>query len=661
MPIPISPSLVLSAVSSLLRFRDQVDSILSIKEAAVGLPFLLPPAPTDEAPHLDDMIEFFRAEQGTLILHLNNLADEFEILLKNPRSLSGEIPAARKKLFLLYFEAANIRPKTIGPSETLAHPIETKGPSTGMRLAFYVVESQRLSRNPALVNLLLVTTDSLLEFAGQNANLFIANPQTRSLVESLIDEFAVKRDFEDEGIQTVFKHLLGSTLLALADHPGKTANKPVLQALFAALGTVRENLGNDFVARVVSLEGFEQLIGAFATEVAADPSFLTKNDLAKGVLTATLSRIGTDFRHLLEEPKALLGVLEVGISAATANVAGILEKKLDGGEPLLTAALTGMLREVALLSGKDQFFASFAKDQFIKDLYRASLTAIAANPRAFGKQEDVRKFTSSLIAGLAGALSQKELKSLFSADTLKLLASESLSVLSADPHFLAGNNQFAVNLLGGAFKAAATAVSDGLTKKDLVDIATVALQASTDNLALLKLDARLTGVLESVGGAIASSNLNQLLNTQGRKSLLLSSIRAVAANPAAWGKLHENELAQPLIQGILSGLSADRSGLLSGTLFINTASRLMSVLVRQKQMFIDKDVELKALQNFLTMAVHNVEDEIGGTIDAENLPRFLERAVVAFLKTPTRRTEDPAILVKRLLPPLIEDFGNVSA
>ena len=46
MPLPIATPVAISAIKALLRFRNQVDTILSLNEASAGLPFALPPAPT---------------------------------------------------------------------------------------------------------------------------------------------------------------------------------------------------------------------------------------------------------------------------------------------------------------------------------------------------------------------------------------------------------------------------------------------------------------------------------------------------------------------------------------------------------------------------------------------------------------------------------------
>ncbi|MCI0490877.1 MAG: hypothetical protein L0229_30155 [Blastocatellia bacterium] len=649
MALPISTSLAVSAVKALLQFRQQVDTILSLNEAAAALPFALPPVPTDDAPHLNDMLDFFKSDQGGMILQLRGLQDDFATVLNDPTSTSPAVTGARSRVFRLYYEAAGVQPTFLGPVDPQAQSKAIQGLSTPeMRLAYYAVESQRLSRNTALVRVLLVTADTLLEFAGENANLFISNPQTRSLVENLIEEFAGKRDFDTEGIETIFKSLLGSTLLAFANNPGDLANKPALKALFAALGDVRDSLGNDFVAGIISVDGFEQLIAAYATEVAGDPSFLTKSDLAQQVLTATLTEIGKNFKQIVDDPKALLGVLEVGIGAASANVAGLLQRDL-GGEPLLSAVLSGVLKEVAALSQTDQLFASIADGRIIPDIYKTTLEAIAANPIEFANQNDVEKFVSDLIAGLAGALSQQEVARLFTTDTLKLLASESLSVLASDPQFIAGNNRFATRLLAAVFEASATAVSDGLRVDDLIDIATAAIRAASDNLALLDLNDQVAAAITSIGDAIAASGLGQLANAQGRKAVLLSALRAVAANPTVWGRLQAKDLIQPLVQAILQGIATDPTRLLSGPALVDSVSRILLAAMRRGQQLINQSVSSDDLKKLLTMALERANQEVGKKIDGETLPVFLQRVVSAFLDAPFKLTDGVAADFKQLM------------
>ena len=639
MPLPISVPLAMSAIQALLRFREQVDTILSLNEAAAALPFALPAVPTDDAPHLQDMLGFFKADQGQMILNLRGLEGDFATASADPTSTSPAVNGALGRLFPLYYEAAGVQPTFLGPVDPQASGKAIQGLSTPeMRLAYYAVQSQRLSHNTALARVLLVSADTLLAFAGQNANLFITNPQTRSLVANLLNEFAGKRDFDDEGIETIFKSLLGSTVLAFANNPGSLANKPALKALFAALGNVRDSLGNDFVAKIISVDGFERLIAAYATEVAKDPSFITQNDLAAQVLTATLTEIGKNFPQIVDDPKALLGVLEAGLGAAAANVSGILQREL-GGTPLLAAVLSGVLKQVAALGQSNQLFAQIANGQIIPDIYKTALLAIAANPIKFANQTDAEKFISDLIAGLANALSQQALSKLFTADTLRVIASKSLSVLAADPQFLAGNNQFATKLLAAVFQASATAVADGLTRADLMDIAEAAIRAAANNVALLNLNDRLAAAIVSIGDGIAAAGLQQLANAQGRKALLLAALRAVAANPAVWGQLQGVNLIQPLTQAILQGLATDPTHLLSGPVLVDAVSRILLAAVRRGQQLIDQKVKPDDLKKLLTLALDQASKQIGQKIDGENLPAFLERVVATFLTTPFALTD----------------------
>ena len=647
LPIILIP-LAISAVKALLRYREQVDTILSLNAATEGLPFALPPIPTNDAPHLQEMLTFFKSDQGQLILELRALVDDFAAVLTDPTSVSPTISGPRARLFRLYYEAAGVHPEFLGPVDLHAQKAIQELTNPEMRLAYYTVESQRLSRNTALVRVVLVTTDTLLEFAGENAKLFINHPQTRSLVQDLIEEFAGKRDFDEEGIDAIFKSLLGSTLLALANNPGNLANKPALKALFAALGDVRDSLGNDFVAKLISVDSFEHLITAYATQLAKDPAFLTKTDLAQKVLAAMLIKIGKNFRQIVDDPRALLGVLEVGLGAAATNVTGILQRELEG-QPLLAAVLAGVLKQVVTLGQSNQLFASIANGQIIPDIYKTTLQAIAATPINFAHQGDVEKFVSNLIAGLANALSHQELSKFFPPDTLRLLASDSLTVLGADPQFIVAHNQFATKLLAAVFKASAAAVSEGLSREDLIGIAMAAIKAASENIALLNLNEQLAAAVTAFGDAIAASNLTQLVNAEGRKAMLLGVLQAIAANPTMWGRLQSTNLIQPLVQAIFQGLATDPTHLLSGPILVDAVSHLLLAAARRGQQFVAQTVQPEALKQLLTLALIRANQEVGRAIDGKNLPAYLARVLSAYLTAPFTLTDALAANFKQLI------------
>lgn len=663
MSFPIAAPVVISAIKALLQYRNQVDSILSLSEASAGLPFALPPAPEDKSPFEKDMFDFFQTPQGDMILRLNGLEDTLKLALQPP---SDAQIGAKNQLFVLYFQAKGIQPHLIGPISPLTQASLDNLQGPGARdsaLAYYVVRSQRLSHNPVLTRVLLATADTMLEFVGANASLFFANKNTQDMVASLIDEFAGKHDFTDDGAEEIFKRLLGASITAFADHPPANLDKqPALKALFGALAEVRKDpqMGNDFAASIISVKGFEQLIAAYAGEVAKDPSFITSNDLAKDVLTATLKEISDNFPQIINDKdrsKALVGVLEAGIGAASSNVATLLQGKL-GDKPMLAAVLSGVLNEVYKLANSNQLVNSFANGQVLPDIYKVTLQAIAANPIKFGNQNAVGTFASDLIAGLANALSQLQPTKLFTTDTLNVLASESLTVLAADPQFLAGNNQFATKLLAAVFNAGATAFKDGLTRDDFIDIATAAIKASADNIALLNLNDQLAAAITSTGNAIAAAGLTQLLNAQGRKALLLSVLEAIAANPTVWGKLQGANLVQPLVQAILQGLATDPKHLLSGPVLVDAISRILQAAARRGQSFVDQTVKSDDIKKLLSAALDRANQEIGKTVDGENLPIFLERVVAAFLDAPFAVTDASSVNFQQLVAKVLEGLDH---
>ncbi len=640
MAFPIAIPVAISAVKALIRFRGQLDTILSQNVTTTGLPFALPPAPTDDARYLKDMLGFFSTDQGKMVLHLRGLAEEFKNVEASPHSTDASIDEKRKKLFELYYLAADVRPDILGPSDP-GQAAPARGPSADMRLAYFVVESQRLSRNMATVRVLLATADTLLEFTGENAGLFISNPQTRSLIENLIEEFAGKRNFDDDGIETIFKSLLGATLAALANHPGDLVNKPAMKALFAALGDVRDKMGNNFAAEIISMEGFEKLVASYATFAAKDPSFMTDNVYLQQVLSAMLGMIGSDFPKMVKDPKAFLGILEAGLGAATAHVNILLKGKLEG-QPVLAAVLKSVCGEVEALAHKNALFKNIGSGQLIADIYKTGLQAVAANPVLFSTQNDTNKFISSLLSGLASALAQKDLSTLFSEDTLRALASESLVVLSANATFLTGHHEFATNLLAAVFQSGAKSIKDGVTKDDLIDIAKAALKAASENIALVRMDARFAAIISSFCNACSGVDSKQLTTAQGRKDLVLISLQVVAANPQVWGQWEEKKLAQPLVEAVLAGLKEDPTQLLSGPVLVDAVRRILISVARRGNQIISKSVSPEVLKNILLQCLKRANQEIGKTVDGENLPLYLERAVISFMAVPGMKSAEMA-------------------
>ena len=665
MPVAITPSLVISVVFDLIRYRDRVETILAVREAGEGLPFLLPPAPADEAPHLEEMIAFFATPPGQAILILQGLGQAYDQFCLDPRSIDNrEIATTRQRLFPLYFEFAQVRPAQLGPEDPSPGRMSGRGPEVGLRLAWYVVESERLSRQPAFVNLLLATTDTLLEIVGQNAGLFIHHPRTRGLVESLLGEFALKGDLEDQRFLLLFRRLLGSTVLAFGENQGRVRQQTSLKAFYAALANVRGTLGregDDLAASLISADGFEQFLLALTTEVARDPAFLIKDRLASEVVTAMLSRISQDFPSLLNDSPALLGVLEAGLGAAASHTAAILDPKWSEDEPFLSGVLVAILREVGQRARQDSLFATIASGEVVPALYRTTLVAVATTPLRLTNPGEAARFVGTLVNGLAALLAQQEMQSLGSPGTLRQLAIESLRVLARHPRLLVGQNLFAIELLASVLRAGAVTIADGadgLAREDLLELVEQVLLAVTFNAALLRLESRPGEVLLAIGRALAAVNLTEQLDAKGRMQVLQAALRAISANPTVWNCLLEQKLTLPLVHALLLPLKADGTGLLTGAILVDTAVRLFHLVSRRGLAITEQRVDLAALEAYLTQAVKRIERELGRTIDGTLLPHLLERLAGAALDTPSRLGPEPEISIDDLLPTLLAELAG---
>jgi len=627
--------LVISAIKALIRYRDRVDTILSLNEAATGLPFRLPPAPDDRIAHLDSMIAFGQTRTGEIALELRGLSDAYR-RVRQAKEQGSQIPAQDAlDCIALYFEAAAVEPTSFGPGgDGDLRARASSGPSEEMRLAYFVVESHRLSRNPALTRVLLATADTLLEVAGENAGFFVSNPRTRGIVESLLNEFAVKRDFDDDSAEMIFRRLLGAAAVAAIENREQLSDAPALQALFGALADVRTDLGDEFVARLVTRDGFERLVAGYATQVASDPSFLTKHELARSAISATLRELAQSFPRIAQgDPEAVFAVLEAGIAVAAAHVPAILETEL-AGRPLSTAILRELARSVETQAASNALFENVARGRIFGELYRVALSAVAASPEELATEAGLPAFAAELAAGVASTLVQTPIRETFGTETFRELVAGSLQVMARHPDAVVRDHQFGAKVISAVFAAAAPAVRDGLRKDDVLEVVDAALAAAGGNAALLGLDERLEAVLEALGGALASEGLRGLLDRESRKQALLVAVRAVAANPQVWGDFARSDQVQPIALGIAEGLASDPTKLLSGPVLVEALRRCLQATARRGGVIVAGHVGDGALRMLLSEALTAARAEVGRSIDGENLPEFVERVLLGFLAAP---------------------------
>jgi hypothetical protein len=661
MALPLTVPLVISAIRALIRYRHRVDTILAMHTLEEGLPFRLPRPPTDHMAHFNDMLRFFETENGCIALALNDLSDDFNAVKKAHQTDASLPGKPLRRCFALYFDAAEIDPKTWAPGADDAdiRKADLDRPSEEMRLAHFVVESERLSRNRPLTRILLTTADTLLEFFGENAGTVISNPKTAVVVEDLLTEFAVKHDFDDDSLRQIYKRLLNSVAIAVLDNPGVLPNRPLLKALFGALNDIRSEMGDagdEFVARLITDEGFEKLVSAFLCQVAEDPAFITADKIAQEVIAATLRELGRNFPRILEgDKKAVFGVIEAGLALGTSHVDTLLARKM-GGHPLLTVVLCDAAKTVNTLAMQNAFFKQLATGDIFSDLYKTVLAAIAANPAALAEAAEIKVFTAELIAAYADILSRNKIKEVLSTETLRELVHDSLKVMSRYPEVVGRDNRFAAQVTAAVFEAAAPLVKDGFRRDDIVVVLEAAVAAANENLALLETKDCLTAILAAVGEALATDSLKVLLTSKGRRAALLAALQAVAVNPTVWRNLEAKNLVQPLVVGLLAGVANDPTGLISGPVLVDYLRRSMTAAARRGKRFVDEDLDPGVLQAVLSIALTSAEKEIGNAIDAESLPLFLERVLQAFLKSPVAIDLDDADKIEALAEAIVTEF-----
>jgi hypothetical protein len=643
MALNITLDLALTAIKSLLKYRDRIDAVLSLNKASTGLPFALPPTATDDAPHIDNMLKFFNGDKGMLILELKGLKDEF--IKVNERPYSRELQESRRQLLRLYYQANEIQPDVLGPHEG------TMGPSSEMCLAYYIVESHRLSNNPLLTRILLSTADTLLEILGENSGLFISNSKTQGIIRTLINEFAVKHDFDDDSTEKIFKVLLSSALISVSENQDALPDKPALSILFASISDVREALGDDFVARLISLEGFQKLVSTYLTHAAEDPSFITKNDLAQKVLAATLKEVGENISTLLDDPKACIGVFEVGLFAAAANVDKILVLEIEN-KPLLAAVLSEVMLQIEQKVQEKDLFKSIASGEFIPMIYQTVLGTIAANPDKLANTLGVKNLTANLISGIMEIILQKELSEIMYPETLRKVASKSLEILSLHPEFLDSNLQFSTNFLKSVLKASVELIKDGLDIDDLLAIINIGITTAADNVALLKIDKAIVQIVESFGELFSLEKTKELLTPINRRDILLVVLKTIAVNPKVWEELRQKNLIKPLVESVLLGLFSDPTNLLSGPVLVESIQNILSAIARRGRKVIDQEVTNESVKILMGYVLDKANQQISLSIDSDNLPVFLKRVVTEFFKSPFSLANEESEELKNL-------FGKV--
>jgi hypothetical protein len=656
-------SLVLSAIRAVIRYRARVDQVLSLNEASSGLPFRLPPPPQDLGRFEQDMLAFFQTDRGRVLLELHGLMDAFREVLDSFKPGRTRWGTRIDDCLRLYVEASEIKPETLLPG---APPGELRknassGPSEDMRLAYYVVESDRLSRNAALTRIVLISADTLLEVMGENASIFVSKPKTRDIVESLLKEFAGKGDFDDESARDIFRQLIGATAMAVLDHPEHLPNKPALTALYGALNDARKAIkdkpgssdsrAHEVMARLMTREGFERVVNAYLAQVAKDPSFVTSSEVARKAISAALLEIEGKFFDLFkDDPAARYRVLEAVIAVGAEHVQGLLAREVKPGRPFTAAVLSALVASVGTQAGGHVLVDAIKQGELFGDLYAVALAAVAASGSQLRTEAQVSQVVADLVTALAGQLSSVPIGAMASSDTQRKLLSSALKVLSRHSGVLAADRRFASRVLASSLAAAADAVAEGMSIEDAETVFDAAMQSVGENAGLAGFDEAEAAALQAVTAVVAKAKLRELATPAARKTLLLEAIGEVNANPKVWSDAHARVLLQPLLEAIIEVAKQGRTRMLfSESTMLEGVQRMLAAASKRARALTERgDKGPEELRQILLKGLDFADEEIGRRLSHADVPALLERVILAFLKAPFAVAEVAQTEIDRL-------------
>lgn len=649
--LSVSVGAIVSIVSALLRHRGRVDLILARSETTDGLPFKLPKAAARKKPFIPDMIAFFQTEHGQAVLALQGLVDDFKQVLSAREE--GNYPQQKLTNCMdLYFEAAQLDPAKTNPNsqDSERRKIASTGPDEEFRLAYYVVESQRLSRNPVLARLVLATADTLLETIAGNSSLFIKDEVTAKIVDAAINAFAVQHDFDDEGAEIIFRRLLGVVAVSVAREGNAVSDNPAVRALFGAVREAQEVIGADDAAKIVSAKGLQTTVQKLLATVATDPSFLTEDKALQSSITAVMTKASEQLPDIVDgKETAILALVEALVSEA-AKHASILLKVEHEGTPLTETVLSAMLTSLKDTADTNALFTSIASGEIIGALYKAALSAVAANPDAIQNQIGVTEHVATLVTRYAEALAAVDPAQFNNVATVRATVSRILSItlqsLSEHPGLAERTDEFGPRMVSAMLDAASGLVSDGIQQKDLTTFVDICVAAASENVALLNIGDHFNSVVKIWAAAIASEGVRALTSPETRLRILRNGVLETVRNPVLWEQLNQGQRAESLVVEIVGALvTQDQAPLLSGPVLADAIKMVLEVVVRRvnPEDLLPEGQLRQALVSALAAASAN------GTLSAgvDDVAGYLANFVQRVLKDPTI-LNSPASLANNL-------------
>lgn len=565
MAIPLQAiPVAISAVRSLILIGKRTEDILTERQTQAPLPVMLPPLPDSMIEDLvfdsQDMRQAF-APGGRFRTLLDDLglADKFDA---DMASTGARLAFQTRRYLGLYYEARDAANGVIDASS----PYQSVAP-------FLVVSSEAGTGRTA-GKLLRMVADTLLDFLGQSAPVFLSQSRNQLLISTILREFAAGTNLEQDPPDRILKTLLGSVAAAAADTTSAgnpPSDNPLALLLFASLGKVRRDMqdeGDDFVARIISRQGFQAVVGDWLTRVAtddhlvrlvagfrdldagsydpADPSTLPAGlQPVYGALSEVLLVIGKSEAAALRQDDVFESVFKAVLDGVTDHSDALLQRELGGRK-----AMAELLQ--ATITAIDTHMPDHG-NPLIAPIFGTAQKLLARSLPHLSQDEAVDRSVALALA-LAQKMASPEFLEISDAltrgrdpDFARALIASTLELLGDRPDLLLdGQDGHIPDILREVLQAAPDLVKQGLSRDAITaltgDIIAVVLPDDGANGGFARdVMPVVLGLVQQVGQG------GQVLPPKDIETLLRAYATHFGANRPVWEALIARDLLDPVI------------------------------------------------------------------------------------------------------------------
>jgi hypothetical protein len=581
--LPVSSiPIAMSAIRSLIHLRRRIIDIRDTRHTRDPLKLLLPELPRnpirDQANDPARMQATFSQNQVyRAALDARGLLENFDLFHNNIDPQTGD-PLEFERHGELFWRFMGLYYRILDEEANVAIAPDFEIDDRG--LDRFIIRSAKSGNGQQGLSILRASAEVLVDFLGDNASIFLAKSSNRLVLSTVLQEFATASDIETDTPKRILKTLIGAVAVGAAEHGSSLSDKPAAVLLIAALGRSRTEFGDDFLARIITHEGFSAVMSDWVKNLAKDP-YLTEliaemkgldntdydpSDPASlpaklqpvfGALQKVLGVVGDNIgtRGALVREGTFRAVLAAVLNGLTSHSGNLLRKELDGDRFMAT-----LLQSVIAKIGRT---GSFQNDDLIAPIFNNLLGSLAEIIPELGQDEALSR-AELMLQDLSERLETGEIQAV-----LEHLKSQ-------------GKEQFARDLMIELFGRAQVKLNARLegdpswgNNMALVLLAQVPelLDHSLDRNAVLQICDKILGqivpadtpesslardILPAVTGLLRQlGNGRPSRDPKDVEFFIASWIQTMDQDRPVWRTLHSAGLLQPLIAGIGAALSGN--------------------------------------------------------------------------------------------------------